>query len=271
MLDATQAPERAMATIHLMSDVHIEFGELLVPKTKADVVVLAGDIHVGAAAVAWSDRLANRLGSPVVLVAGNHEHYGSVWQPDGHMAGTIAELRAAADASTGHVTFLEREIAVVAGIRFVGCTLWTDFELYGNPAEDMAHAETAMSDYERIAYRPGVRFSTNDARREFRRAIRFLKTALEQPFDGPTVVVTHHLPSFRSVAERFKGSRLNAAFASHLDELVAASGAKLWCHGHTHSSFDYLIGKTRVLCNPRGYDDFALNPSFDPGLTAEVG
>jgi hypothetical protein len=160
----TQAQERAMTKILLMSDVHIEFGELSVPKTQADVVVLAGDIHVGVAAAAWSDSLAKRLGIPVVHVPGNHEHYGSMRQPGHHMGGTVAELRAAAAATAGRVTFLERETAIVAGVRFVGCTLWTDYELFGDPAEDMAHAEIAMTDYETIAYRPGVRFTTNDAR-----------------------------------------------------------------------------------------------------------
>jgi hypothetical protein len=169
------------------------------------------------------------------------------------------------------VTFLERETAVVAGVRFVGCTLWTDYALFGSPAEDMAHAEIAMTDHQTIAYRPGVRFTTNDARREFTLAREFLKAELAQPFAGPTVVVTHHLPSLRSVPDRFKRDRLSTAYASHLDELVAASGAELWCHGHTHRSCDYAIETTRVLCNPRGYDGIALNPSFDAGLTAEVG
>jgi hypothetical protein len=130
MLDATQAQERAMTKILLISDVHIEFGELSVPKTQADVAVLAGDIHVGVAAAAWSDSLAKRLGIPVVHVAGNHEHYGSMRQPGRHLAGTSAELRGAAAATVGRVTFLERETAVVAGVRFVGCTLWTNYELF---------------------------------------------------------------------------------------------------------------------------------------------
>jgi hypothetical protein len=187
-----------------------------------------------------------------------------------HLAGTNAELRAAAAATARRVTFLERETAVVAGVRFVGCTLWTNYELFGHPAEDMAHAEIAMSDHRTIAYRPGVRFTTNDARREFMLAVGFLKAELAQPFNGTTVVITHHLPSLRSVAERFRDDRLSAAYASHLDELVAGSGAELWCHGHGHSSCDHVIGQTRVLCNPRGYHDFALNPSFDPGVTATV-
>jgi predicted phosphodiesterase len=260
-----------MTKILLMSDIHIEFGGLFVPKTQAHVAVLAGDIHVGVKAAAWSDKLARRLGIPVVYVAGNHEHYGSLRRRGGDMGGTIGQLRAAAAATAGRVTFLERETAVIAGVRFIGCTLWTDYGLLGNPAEDMAHAEIAMTDYETIAYRPGIRFTTNDARREFMLAREFLKAELAQPFDGPTVVVTHHLPSLRSVPERFKHGRLSAAYASHLDELVAMSGAELWCHGHTHSSCDYVIGKTRVLCNPRGYDGIALNPSFDPRFTAEVG
>jgi hypothetical protein len=135
---------------------------------------------------------------PVVHVAGNHEHYGSLRRRGGHLGGTIAELRAAAAASAGRVTFLERETSTVAGVRFVGCTLWTDYELFGDPAEDMAHAEIAMTDYETIACRPGVRFTTNDARREFMPAVGFLQAELAQPFDGPTVVITHHLPSLRS-------------------------------------------------------------------------
>jgi predicted phosphodiesterase len=263
--------ERAMTKILLMSDLHIEFGGLTVPKTQADVAVLAGDIHVGVKAAAWSDKLAKRLGIPVVHVAGNHEHYGSLRRRGGHLGRTIGQLRAAAAATAGRVTFLERETAVVAGVRFVGCTLWTDYDLFGNPAEDMAHAEIAMTDHETIAYQPRVRFTTNDTRYEFMLARDFLKAELPQPFNGPTVVVTHHLPSLRSVPQRFKDDRLSAAYASHLDERVATSGADLWCHGHTHSSCDYVIGKTRVLCNPRGYDGIALNPSFDSRLTAEVG
>jgi predicted phosphodiesterase len=260
-----------MTKILLMSDVHIEFGGLTVPQTQADVAVLAGDIHVGGKAAAWSDKLARRLGIPVLHVAGNHEHYGSLRRRGGHLDRTIGQLRAAAAATAGRVAFLERETAIVAGVRFVGCTLWTDYALFDAPAEDMAHAEAAMTDYETIAYRPGVPFTTNDARREFVLAVEFLKAELARPFAGPTVVVTHHLPSLRSVPERFKRDRLSAAYASHLDELVAASGADLWCHGHTHRSCDYVIGTTRVLCNPRGYDDFALNPRFDPRLTVEVG
>jgi predicted phosphodiesterase len=263
--------EAAMIRIQVLSDLHIEFGELRVPDVDADVAVLAGDIHVGRQAAIWSGNVAEHLGIPIVQIAGNHEHYGTLGRPQQHFGRTLDELRAAAATGAGRVVFLERDTAIIAGVRFVGCTLWTDFELYGDPSEAMAHAEIGMTDFHTIAYRSGARFTANDARREFLRARRFLTSELAKPFVGPTVVVTHHLPSVRSVPQRFRADMLSAAFASHLDSLVEASGAELWIHGHTHDSCDYRIGKTRVLCNPRGYYDFALNARFDPGLVVEVG
>ena len=92
-------------------------------------------------------------------------------------------------------------------------------------------------------------------------------------FDGVTVVVTHFAPSRGSIAPRFAGSPLNACFIADLEALVARSGAALWIHGHTHDSFDYRLGGTRIFANPRGYvlNGKAENPRFDPGLTVEVG
>lgn len=259
-----------MTKILAMSDVHTEFGELSVSKVKADVAVLAGDIHVGLAAVTWADDLARRLGMPVVLIAGNHEHYGT-HRSYGTLPQMVDSLRVAAASTSGRVVFLERETAVVAGVRFVGCTLWTDFELYGNPAEAMAHVAAQMNDFRLIAYRPGIRFSPNDARREFMLARRFLETELAKPFDGATVVVTHHLPSLRSVPQRFRADMLSAGYASHLDSLVERCRAELWVHGHTHDSADYAISGTRVLCNPRGYSGYELNAEFDPKLIVAAG
>ncbi len=259
-----------MTKILMMSDVHIEFGDLSVSKVKADVAVLAGDIHVGLAAVTWADDLAKRLRMPVVLIAGNHEHYGTQ-KSCGTLPEMVDKFRGAAASTSGRVVFLERETAVVASVRFVGCTLWTDFELYGNPAEAMAHVAAQMNDFRLIAYRPGILFSPIDARREFMLARRFLETELAMPFDGVTVVVTHHLPSLRSVPQRFKTDLMSAAYASCLDSLVERCGAELWVHGHTHDSADYAIGGTRVLCNPRGYSGYELNADFNPRLVVRAG
>jgi hypothetical protein len=182
-----------MAKIRVMSDLHIEFGELSVPTLDADLVVLAGDVHVGLAAAAWADDLAKRLGVPVVLIAGNHEHYGSLRRPGQHLGGIIEGLRAAAAVSSGRVVFLERETAIVAGIRFVGCTLWTDFELAGDPDTAMAQAENAMNDFRSIAYRPGVRFTARDARHEVHAGPAISRKRAGQAFRRPDR--RHHAPS----------------------------------------------------------------------------
>jgi predicted phosphodiesterase len=261
-----------MTKIQVLSDVHNEFASLTVPKTDADVVVLAGDIHVGPEAARWSGRLSRRLGIPVVLIAGNHEHYNTFSRPGATFGGTLAALRAAAARSDGQVVFLECESAVVAGVRFVGCTLWTDFALFGpsGEVEARANANEAMTDFSTIANRAGGRFTPEDSRDEFKKARAFLEAELAKPFDGPTVVVTHHLPSMKSVGGRYQDDLLSAAYASHLDHLVVGSGAALWLHGHTHASCDYVLGSTRVVCNPRGYHGIQPNRQFDPQLVIEV-
>ncbi|HHJ15617.1 MAG TPA: hypothetical protein ENJ80_02855 [Gammaproteobacteria bacterium] len=87
---------------------------------------------------------------------------------------------------------------------------------------------------------------------------------LAEPFDGQTVVVTHHAPSSQSVHPRYARDLLTRAFASNLEHLMAGDRAAAWVHGHMHESFDYKVHGTRVVCNPRGYAPEALNPDFRP-------
>jgi len=93
-----------------------------------------------------------------------------------------------------------------------------------------------------------------------------------EPFDGKTVVVTHHAPSERSVAPKYAGQILNHAYFSHMDDMIEAAKPAIWVHGHVHSSFSYKIGETRVVCNPRGYPlrEGPENPEFDPQMAVEV-
>jgi Icc-related predicted phosphoesterase len=97
-----------------------------------------------------------------------------------------------------------------------------------------------------------------------------LAKSLSQPFSGKTVVVTHHSPSSRSVAQRFAQDLLTPAFASNLEEMMGSHRVALWIHGHMHDPFDYEIFGTRVVCNPRGYAPFALTPSFRADFVVEV-
>lgn len=251
-----------MARVHVLSDLHLEFSSFDVPNVGADVVVLAGDIDTKA-------RLRLALRTPGVMVSGNHESYG------GKIDRTADKLRPAA--ATRGVTVLENEVAVVAGVRFLGCTLWTDFRLFAGDDHGRMLAAARlcadrMNDFRRvrIAKEGYRRFRPKDAAALHRASVAWLRERLAEPFDGPTVVVTHHAPSLRSVPPEWLDDLTTAAYASNLDWLVEESSAALWIHGHIHSSADYVIGSTRVICNPRGYWPGQPNPAFRPDLVVEV-
>lgn len=250
--------------LNILSDLHLGRGDLALPETDADVVVLAGDVARPGQAITW----ARRFPQPVVYVPGNHEFYGS------GLPATIASLRSLAAGSRIHV--LDRQECVLCGLRFLGATLWTDFMLEGDGAARgwaMAQAAERLRDFSRIdsAENPGTSFTPEESARVFRGQLDWLAQKLSEPCGRPTVVVTHHAPSRRSVHPRFAGGPLNAAFASDVERLMGAGRVALWVHGHMHDSFDYLVRGTRVVCNPRGYVGVDENPAFDPRLVVEVG
>lgn len=271
----------------VLSDLHLEAGKpvVLPPASSFDVAVLAGDITTpGREAVAWAHQSFGILARPSVLVAGNHEFYGA---PD-----LETELAAMAQLAHGsQVHLLNRRSVVIDGVRFVGCTLWTDFQLpvaVGAQRETdvqlaLRTANTMMADYQLIQLlAPAVRASRY---REVARLLRaedtlamhwidrdWLRRELQKPFAGPTVVITHHAPSAESVASHYEGDRLTPAFVSDLpDEFFDVPCA--WIHGHTHSSANYVRGRCLVFSNPRGYPlagGELENASFKPGLIVEL-
>lgn len=255
---------RAMR-LHILSDLHLSVAPLAHPQTDADLVILAGDIARPEAAIAW----ARGFDKPVLFVAGNHEFY------DGSLDRTLAELRRLSAGT--QIRVLERDELVIGGLRFLGTTLWTDFRLDPDAATRATAARTAQKlvrDFSRIRIdeNTDAAFSPAHSALQFRRNADWLHTRLEAPFDGPTVVITHHAPSPRSIHPRFAGSPLNACFVSQAEWLLAGRAARLWIHGHTHDSFDYELHGTRVVCNPRGYSPPGRpeNPHFDPGFVVEV-
>lgn len=239
------------------------------PQPNADLLVLAGDIHSGSLAVDWA---AHHFAIPTILIGGNHEAYGH------ELFRTIAFSRQRATATNGRVIFLERatwECAVGAGkrARFICATLWTDFRLYGTQAASMTAAQERLADFSVIKIERGYKLRTlhpSDTARLHDASVAFLRRELSKPFDGPTVVVTHHAPSPRSIAPRFRGDPLNPAFASNLDTLIDTYKPALWIHGHMHDSSNYEIGRTQIVCNPRGYFPDQLNPRFDPHFVVEI-
>ena len=255
--------------IWVISDLHLEFdaplfesGSLKIPN--ADICVVAGDIMNGCGnSIRWLDKMVAPV-MPVIFVAGNHEFYGhSIFE------GLEWARIHAAECPTVH--FLENDVAIIDGVRFLGCTLWTDFALDGDVRWGAANFEGRLNDARQIAWRmlpAREAFTANRALELHHRSRAFLQRELAKDFGGPTVMVTHHAPHQRSVHRRWKGSSLNPSFASDLSDLIAAGEPELWVHGHVHESFDYRIGNTRVICNPKGYTN--ENPAFNSGLVVEV-
>lgn len=271
----------APVRIQVLSDLHAELAPGRLPGaaecgTGADLVVVAGD--VGKAPDA--PMLARRMfpdAPHLVLVAGNHEHYGTGMAVDKGMAA----LRAAATALSregARIHVPEDDVAIIAvrdvRVRVLGCTLWTDYGLFGAPDAGMAVCARAMTDHRLIRGRDGRAVRPEELRLRHARSRRFLADALAAPRDGPTVVVTHHLPSMRSVAARWRADPVSAGFASALDDLVAL-GPALWVHGHTHDGAAWRDGDSGTLCvcNPAGYarrDGTRENPRFTPRLTVAL-
>ncbi len=228
--------------IGVLSDLHLQpSGMRPRPAQASDVMILAGDISVGLGGIAWAETVFT---CPVIYVLGNHEYYGQDMDALDHRV----QQRVAGT----HITLLRDSVTVINGVRFIGATLWTDFELFGTSLESAHHARYGMNDYKVIS-KDGGTLKPSDTRALHRASRAYLERTLAEPFAGKTVVVTHHAPSPKSVAPRFKDDPFTPCFASDLESLVAASGAALWIHGHVHDSFDYTLGQTRVVCNPKGY------------------
>lgn len=244
--------------ILLTSDLHCEirdtywedylnesFGE-----TTADVVVLAGDItdpcsEDTAAAIKWfSTRYPH-----VIWVPGNHEYYQTCW--------TIPEvLRTMRERAValGNVHVLDNEVLVLDNQRFVGTTLWYAADLGPGGWSDFFDCKPPDAAVRKE--RNGVRYFGQEPRRMEKwivaaniAAKRFLHGNVQEG----DVVLTHMAPSYLSVHPRFAGDAYNIYFVSPLDDLIEEMKPRLWLHGHLHDSSDYVLGETRVVCNPGGY------------------
>lgn len=247
--------------LQILSDLHLEFGMGSIPATGADVVVLAGDIHVGREGLRWARKQFPK--TPVVYVLGNHEFYRHAL-PD--LTETLKQ-----ESDDSHIHVLENNAVEISGYTFLGCTLWTDFLLLGQQEAGMLTAEDIMSDYKVIDFGPQNRvLRARDTARLHAQSVVWLRSELgKRKNPGNIIIVTHHAPSIRSEAPYHLQSMLSAAFASNLDSLVEQSGVPLWIHGHTHHNVDYKIGSTRVLTNQRGYPQ-ERSKGFEAGLVIEV-
>ncbi len=239
--------------LHILSDLHNEFARYSLPDDlEYDVLILAGDIDLEAAGVLW----AKLLKKPVVYIPGNHEYYS---RTQNSIEAIDEKMERASSASDVHV--LNPGVVEIGGWRFLGCTLWTDYELNSAHESDINWAKDCarnrMNDYRLIylddEYALPRRFTPEDAVERFRAEKQFLIDEVGRGDPAKTIVITHFSPTPMAVPDEFKGDELSPAFNSNLDNVIEASGVPLWVYGHSHRSMDLTIGQTRVLSNQRGY------------------
>jgi len=265
--------------IREMSDLHLEFGPLDVPvitNEKEITLVLAGDIGLAKrknTIIPFLEEMSERH-ERVIMVLGNHEHY---------RCSTERSLYKICDAlpdSVNNVWVIENEMVVDEknNVAFIGGTLWTDCNKNNPLTVFELERPGGMNDFQLIRTglpsAPYARpFKAHDAMEYHRKSVEYIFKAVEKQkqLKRNVVVVSHHAPSTKSIAECYdSGFHMNGGYASSLEEQMLDTCPDVWFHGHTHSSFDYFIGDTNVICNPRGYTPDALNPYFDPCKLIEI-
>jgi Icc-related predicted phosphoesterase len=262
--------------LYVTSDIHLEFGDLdLENRDNVDVLILSGDICVardigrpdpnnimeGARSNRIRDffqRCSERF-PHTVMVMGNHEHYHGDFSKSRDIIGDMLE-----SAQCHNVYLLEKQTKVIDDYMFIGGTLWTDMNR-GDPLTVHA-AATMMNDFRGVRNSAkghaggNWKFLPEDTVHDHREMKQYIRTVIDNrraqgERSDRVIVVGHHAPSFASVHEKYqRDSLMNGCYYSDLTEFILdRPEICLWTHGHTHEDFDYMIGTTRVICNPRGY------------------
>lgn len=231
-----------MVKIQIASDLHLEFSYIILDYTNADILVLAGDIHsdIGKLKKYILQILKANKNIQIILVAGNHECY-SKTVPE-----TIKKMNRLFNEDkniSNRCHFLQDDFVIVHGIKFLGCTLWCDPpEIYWDKISKK------ISDFSNIK-----EYSMNDCVMLFKNSVKFIEQNCSSEL--PLIIVTHFSPSFSSINKIYAGLELNYYFASDIEDTILFAKPKLWIHGHTHDTFSYYIGDTKIICNPRGYSN----------------
>lgn len=258
-----------MTSVRILSDLHLEFGGLQLPINRdeeKDTLVLAGDIGLAKAPTTYRPffEAVTPHFADIIYIMGNHEHYhGSVDRSLDKIWNELLEFE--------NVHVVNNKVVRIGDTSFVCSTMWASYD-QGNPMS-MAAAAYRMNDHRIIRTGPRGnryerRFKPEDAYELHLESTNFIFQAIEdeKAAEQKVCVVTHHAPSYQSISREYASDDVNGAYASDLDELILETQPNLWIHGHMHRSFDYMIGNTRVVCNPRGYYNHDENPTFNSEL-----
>jgi len=278
--------------IKLVSDLHLEFSDIDIQNSNNyDVLILSGDIMIAAdlhdhseesvRVAAMIESLGRRQETArrfrdflkrcsfqfphVIYVAGNHEFYHGKWNQ------SLITLSNEC-AKFPNVYFLEAGCKKIDDVTFIGGTLWTDMNS-GDPLT--LHAvRDMMSDFRVIKkdLEGYTNLKPHDTVIRHRHMLGYIKQIVAERPDEKFVVVGHHAPSKLSTHEQYKNETImNGAYSSDLSEFILdRPQIKLWTHGHTHHPFDYMIGSTRIVCNPRGYEGYEPDSYWNPEILIEV-
>ena len=255
----------------ICSDLHLEFGDIILKNAGADVLILGGDIMTAqelhdfkADDTKFADELTRRATAEryreflarcsaefphVIYIAGNHEFYHGKY-PDAYNY-LEAECQA-----FNNVYFLEQGKKEIADVTFIGATLWTDMN--GGDRTTLLIVQEMMNDYRivRNSNRNYARLTPSDTVVRHKNTLKYIESVINTDPNKKYVVVGHHAPSKQSVKPRYaEDIEMNGAYSSDLKNFITGyPQIALWTHGHTHDQFDYYVGNTRIVCNPRGYD-----------------
>jgi Icc-related predicted phosphoesterase len=276
--------------INLASDIHLEFGPIEIKNTeKADLLILSGDICVATYLSHKDDddksrqihdffEMCSKEYKNVIYIVGNHEHY------NGDFQRTIPHLKE----FLGHLDnlhILDKETVTIDDVTFIGGTLWTDMNK--EDPSTMISISGMMNDFIKVAngridsknnsegkpYYRIHRLTPDDVVVDHKAMLEYIRKIVDGKYDQKFVVVGHHAPSRLSTKPKYQDEYImNGAYSSDLSEFILDHPQiKMWTHGHTHDTFDYLVGSTRVVCNPRGYVNYEQRADdFNPNIIFEV-
>jgi len=265
----------------IISDIHADINKKknydYSSLTDAYFVIVAGDVSGDPLSCAdWAKRNLNRG----IFIEGNHLGYNTTWIPElDNREGAVKYLKKKFDGSDG-VKFLENSTHEEQDVLFIGCTLFTDFNLFGTPELSMGIAGGSdrrlgmMNDFNYVSCLEDKKQRTLYPRKTVayhKKSVRFIEKTCKANPDKKIVIVTHHCPSKQSIDSKYVGDLFNPAYASDLEWLINKyDNIRLWIHGHVHAQKDYMIGNTRVVCNPFGYGNENNLPFDSLGLVIDT-
>jgi Icc-related predicted phosphoesterase len=283
-----------MMKVSVASDLHLEFGDLNIQNDHdSDLLILSGDICIARDVTdhnhksksifnRFFERCAEEF-QTVIYVLGNHEHY------HGDFATTAQDLKRKLS-YLNNLHILDHDTIKVQDVMFIGGTLWTDMN--GKDPITLLHLKNAMNDFRVVAnsnrtvsfrsqnqsdgsvrfHEKAARFDPEDTVLEFEKFVTFISKVIDSEPNGKFVVCGHHAPSLKSIHPKYAHDfRMNGAYSSDLSDFILDHPQIcLWTHGHTHDSFDYMIGSTRVICNPRGYVGYEASAAKWQLVTVDI-